>query len=215
MLTLFGNLDSGNVHKVQLILARVGADYRRVDVAQTRNEPRDARFLALNPMGKIPAVLREDGHVITESGAILYYYAQGSDLWPEDTDTATEVLRWMFFEQYSHEPTLAVMRYLRHFAEDPGRHTERFMELEPRARHALGVMESRLRNHDWLAADGCTVADFTLYPYTRSADSVGFDLSQFPGVERWLGRVETQSRFVPLGHEGAAETLSFSEYFRR
>lgn len=106
MLTLFGSVDSGNVHKAQLILARAGVDYRRVDVAQTRNEPRDARF---------------------------------------------------------------------------------FEELEPLARHALGVMESRLDVHDWLADEGCTIADFALYPYTRTADSVGFDMSQFPGGRAMAG----------------------------
>jgi len=213
MLTLFGTLDSGNVYKAQLILARIGADYRRVDVAQSRNEPRDPRFLAVNPMGKVPAVLREDGHLISESGAILYHFAGRSDLWPKNRDTATEILRWMFFEQYSHEPALAVMRYLRHFTDHPDRHAERFAELEPQARHALGVMESRLSGHDWLAAEGCTIADFALYPYTHTAGSVGFDVSRFPGVERWLGRVESQPRFVPFGYEGAAETLSFTEYF--
>jgi glutathione S-transferase len=121
----------------------------------------------------------------------------------------------MFFEQYSHEPALAVMRYLRHFTEDPASHRGHFAELEPRARHALGVMELRLRDNDWLATDGCTIADFALYPYTRTADSVGFDLSRFPGVERWLARVESQPRFVPFGHDGAAETISFTEYFGR
>ena len=82
MLTLFGTLDSGNVHKVQMILTRIGATYRRVDVAQTRDEPRDERFLAVNPMGKVPAGLREDGHLLSESGAILYHFARETPLWP-------------------------------------------------------------------------------------------------------------------------------------
>ena len=213
MLTLFGNLDSGNVHKVQMILARIGEPYRRVDVAQTKNEPREEKFLAINPMGKVPAVLRQDGRVMTESGAILYYFSQGTPLWPGDADAATEVLRWMFFEQYSHEPSLAVMRYLRHFAADPNLHLERVAELEPKARHALWVMEARLRNKEWLAADVCTIADYALYPYTRDADSVGISIAEFPGIERWLARVEAQPAFIPLGTDGAVETLGFAEYF--
>jgi glutathione S-transferase len=213
LLTLFGNLDSGNVHKVQMILRRVGESYRRVDVAQTRGEPRDPRFLAVNAMGKVPAVLRGDGRVITESGAILYCFSQGTHLWPADREGRTEVLRWMFFEQYSHEPTLAVMRYLRHFVDDPARHTGRVAELEPGARHALGVMETRLNGSDWLAGARCTIADYALYPYTRSADSSGFDIREFPGVGRWLARVESQPAFVPLGNDGAVETLTFAEYF--
>ena len=214
MLTLFGSLDSGNVHKVQLILRRVGMPYRRVDVAQTRNEPRDARFLAVNPMGKVPALLREDGHVLSESGAILYHFAQGTMLWPGDTDARTEVLRWMFFEQYSHEPVLAVMRYLRHFTEHPERHQQRFAELAPRARHALGVMERRLTQAAWIAGDGCTIADLALYPYTRTADSIGFDLQEFPGIGEWLGRLESEPDFIALNEEGAVEALDFEAYFR-
>lgn len=213
MLTLFGNLDSGNVHKAQLILARVGAKFRRVDVAQTRDEPRDARFLAINPMGKVPAVLRDDGHLLSESGAILYHFARGTSLWPEGGDTRTEILRWMFFEQYSHEPALAVMRYLRHFTEHADRHAGRIAELEPRARHALEAMESRLSRDEWIAAQCCTIADLALYPYTRSADSVGFEISRFPGIERWLESVESQPDFIPFGHEGAVQTLAFTEYF--
>ena len=214
MLTLFGNLDSGNVHKVQLILRRTGRPYRRVDVAQTRNEPRDARFLALNPMGKVPAVLREDGRVLTESGAIMYHFCQGTGLWPDVIDARTEVLRWMFFEQYSHEPALAVMRYLRHFTDDPARHAGRVAELEPRARHALGVMESRLGSNDWLVEETCSIADYALYPYTRSADSVGFEISDYPGIQAWLSRVESQPDFLPFGEEGAVEVQTFSQYFR-
>ena len=213
MLTLFGNLDSGNVHKVQMILARIGEPYRRVDVAQTRNEPRDENFLAINPMGKVPAVLRQDGRVMTESGAILYYFSQGTPLWPTGADTQTEVLRWMFFEQYSHEPSLAVMRYLRHFVDAPGLHTERVAELAPKGRRALSVMESRLGNNEWLAADACSIADYALYPYTRSADSAGFHIAEFPGIEQWLIRMQAQAEFIPLGSDGAVETLCFADYF--
>ena len=213
MLTLFGTLDSGNVHKVQMILTRIGATYRRVDVAQTRDEPRDERFLAVNPMGKVPAVLREDGHLLSESGAILYHFALGTTLWPEETDARTEVLRWMFFEQYSHEPTLAVMRYLRHFVEHPDREAHRIAALEPGARRALDVMETRLSGSTWLVGTGCTIADFALYPYTRTADTVGIDISRYPGIGRWLRRVESAPAFIALGQEGAAETLSFAEYF--
>lgn len=213
MLTLFGNLDSGNVHKAQMILRRSRRPYARVDVAQPRGEPRDVRFLAVNPMGKVPAVMDETGFVLTESGAILYYFSQGTPLWPDALDERAEVLRWMFFEQYSHEPTLAVMRYLRHFSEPSEAHAARAAALEPGARHALGVMQARLGAHDWLAARACTIADYALYPYTRVADSVGFPLEEFPAIERWLARVESQPEFLAFGEDGAVETMSFSEYF--
>ena len=214
LLTLFGTLDSGNVHKAQMILRRIGESYRRVDVAQIRGEPREPEFLAVNPMGKVPAVLRDSGRALTESGAILYHFAQGTSLWPNSADDRTEALRWMFFEQYSHEPTLAVIRYLRHFVDEPQRHVDRVAELEPGARHALGVMESRLGSGDWLVSCGCTIADYALYPYTRSADSAGFRIDDYPCIGGWLARVESQPGFIPLGSEGAVETLTFADYFR-
>ena len=98
MITLFGDLESGNVHKVQMILRRVGLPFRRVDVAQRGGEPRRPEFLRLNPIGKVPVVLLENGDVLSESGAILYYFAKDTELWPEDTLSQAEVLRWMFFE---------------------------------------------------------------------------------------------------------------------
>lgn len=213
MLTLFGNLDSGNVHKVQMILRRIARPYARVDVAQTRGEPRDPHFLAINPMGKVPAIMEESGAVLTESGAILYHFSQGTPLWPDALDERTQVLRWMFFEQYSHEPTLAVMRYLQHFSEPCEANATRAAALEPGARHALGVMETRLAAHDWLAARACSIADYALYPYTRVADSVGLSLDEFPAIERWLARVESQPDFLAFGDDGAVETVSFTEYF--
>jgi glutathione S-transferase len=214
VITLFGNLDSGNVHKVQMILKHTGVLFRRVDVAQPQGEPRRAEFLKLNPIGKVPAVLLDDGDILSESGAMLYYFAQNTKLWPDDRRTQTEVLRWLFFEQYSHEPALAVMRYLRHYVEDPRQHSVQVQALEPKARHTLGVMENRLQNAAWIAAQDCTIADYALYPYTRMADQAGVDLSDFPVIRAWLARFETQPRFLPMLSDGALETLSFSEYFQ-
>ena len=213
MLTLFGNLDSGNVHKAQMILRRSGRPYTRVDVAQPRGEPRDPRYLAINPMGKVPALMDESGAIITESGAILYHFSQGTPLWPDALDERTEVLRWMFFEQYSHEPTLAVIRYLMHYCEPSEAHAARAAALEPGARHALGVMESRLEKCDWIATRTCTIADYALYPYTRMAESIGFHFREFPSVARWLDRVESQPDFLPFGDDGAVRTVGFSDYF--
>ena len=213
MITLFGSLDSGNVHKVQLILRRVGVDYHRVDVAQTRNEPRSREFMQINPIGKVPAVILDDGRIISESGAILFHFASGTPLWPADLLGQTDVLRWMFFEQYSHEPSLAVMRYLRHYVPNPERHVERLRELEPRAQHALAAVETRLAASDWIAAGIFTIADYALYPYTRAADESGIDLEDYPAIRAWLERVERQPGFLSMRSDGAARTLTFDEYF--
>jgi glutathione S-transferase len=213
MLILFGNLESGNVHKVQMLLYRLGIKYRRVDVAQPRGEPRREEYLKINPMGKVPSVKFEDGDVLTESGAILYYFGQGSKLWPGDRRAQAEVLRWMFFEQYSHEPALAVMRYLIHFAEGSNRHKERLEELRPRATRALMAMEHQLRLWKFVAAETITIADIALYPYTAWADESGVSLEEYPAIRRWLGQVEAEPGFLPLMRDGAAELLSFADYF--
>jgi glutathione S-transferase len=213
MLTLFGNLESGNVHKVQMLLHRLAIAYRRVDVSQPRGEPRRREYLKINPIGKVPAIMFEDGDVLTESGAILYYFGQGSKLWPGDRRAQAEVLRWMFFEQYSHEPALAVMRYLLHFAGDAYRHKDRLEELRPRAENALMAMEQQLRQWKFVAAEAITIADLALYPYTAWAHESGVSLEDFPAIRRWLGQVEAESGFLPLMKDGAVECLSFADYF--
>jgi glutathione S-transferase len=213
MLTLFGNLDSGNVHKVQMVLRARAIPFRRVDVRQDRGEPRDARFLAVNPMGKVPAVLFDDGDMMSESGALLFHFAAGTSLWLHDTRRQAEVLRWMFFEQYSHEPALAVLRYLRRFAGDPVQHSARIAELEPKCRHVLGVMEQRLADNDWIAGEGPTIADLALYPYTRLGSEIGFAATDWPAIGQWLARMETLPRHLPVYQDAAVETLAFEDYF--
>jgi glutathione S-transferase len=213
MLTLFGNLESGNVHKVQMLLYRLGMKYRRVDVAQPRGELRREAYLKINPMGKVPAVKFEDGDVLTESGAILYYFGQGSKLWPGDRRSQAEVLRWMFFEQYSHEPALAVMRYLIHFADGAQHHKERLEELRPRAESALVAMEHQLKAWKFIAAETITIADIALYPYTAWAEKSGVSLAPYPAIRRWLAQVESDAGFLPLMRDGAAELLTFADYF--
>ena len=213
MLTLFGNLDSGNVHKVQMILTRRGLPFRRVDVRQDRGEPRDPRFLALNRMGKVPTVRLDSGDMLSDSGALLFYFAQGTTLWPNDARHQAEVLRWMFFEQYNHEPTLAVIRYLKRFATVPGQYATRIAELLPKAEFALGVLEQRLGQADWVAGIGATIADYALYPYTRMAGEIGIDIARWPAVERWLARVEALPRFVPLYADAAIDVIGFQDYF--
>ena len=138
--------------------------------------------------------------------------AAGTDLLPTSRRAQAEVLRWMFFEQYSHEPTLAVLRYLRLFSSEPSRHLSRVNELIPKARHALSVMQTQLESHSWIAGEECSVADYSLYPYTRSADQSGLDLIEFPAVESWVARIEQLPRFIVMGTDGSEESLSFSEY---
>ena len=205
MLTLYGNLESGNVYKVRLLWSWLGIPHRRVEVNQVRGEPMSAPFRAINPIGKVPSVRLEDGRLLSESGAILFWFARGTRYLPDDPWIQTSVLRWMFFEQYSHEPAIAVNRYLLRFAErltDFDR--ERVRLNDGRGRHALQVMEDHLAGHDWLAGDGPTIADIALHAYTHVAPEGGFSLDPFPATRRWLARIAALPNHIALMQETSA-----------
>ena len=204
MLTLYGNLSSGNVYKARLLLAQVGIRHRRVDVAQTRGEPMSDAFRAINPIGKVPAVRLDDGSLLSESGAILFYFAQGTELWPNDTWQQTQALRWMFFEQYSHEPVIAVNRYLLHYAGEAIRHRDRIAENHGKGQVVLQAMEQHLTHHDWFAPKAYSIADIALYAYSHIADEGGFDLAAYPAIRAWLARVAEQSGHITMYQETSA-----------
>lgn len=203
MLTLYGDLDSGNVYKVRLLLAQLGVAYRRVDTTQNRDEPATPQFRAINPIGKIPTVVLDDGRMLSESGALLFYFAQGSRLWPEGKWDQAQVMRWMFFEQYSHEPYIAVNRHWRlHLpASEQEALAERMGTNHTRGLQALDVMEQQLQAADWLAAGSYTIADIVLYAYTHTAEEGGFDLGAYPGIGGWLERVRAERGFIPQMQE--------------
>jgi glutathione S-transferase len=164
-------------------------------------------------MGKVPAVRFPDGDVLTDSGALLFHFADRTRLWPTDRRMQAEVLRWMFFEQYSHEPALAVLRYLRRFAPDSAMRATRMAELEPKCDMVLDVLEDRLSSQDWIVSGGMTIADLALYPYTRLAGEVGFDPARRPAIARWIERIECQPRHLPVYADAATEAVAFDAYF--
>ena len=199
MPTLYGDLDSGNVYKVRLLLAQLGIPYRRVDTTQNRGETQTVEFRVINPIGKIPTLVFEDGRMLSESGAILFYFAQGSPLWPRNDWDQAQVMRWMFFEQYSHEPYVAVNRHWKlHLPQaEQDRLAERIAGNHTRGEQALAVMEERLGGADWLVGQGYTIADIALFAYTHTAEEGGFDLSAYRGILRWLERVRAQRDHIP------------------
>jgi len=212
MLTLFGNLESGNVYKVRLILALTGVKHRRVEVNQVKGDPRSPAYRAMAPIGKVPAVKFDDGRVMMESGALLFYFAQGSKYWPKETWDQTVALQWMFFEQYSHEPAIAVNRYLMHYA-PPGdpRRNQIALNAE-KGNFALSVMERHLTAHDWFCPAGYSIADMALYAYTHVADEGGFDLSPYPKIGGWMARLASQPGHVAMMTETSAEPVgTFSQ----
>ena len=198
MFTVYGKSDSGNCYKVKLALEQLGLAYRWVEVDSTRGETRSAAFLAKNPNGKVPTLGLADGSYLPESNAILHYLAEGSALLPADRLSRARALQWMFFEQYSHEPCIAVARsILRYLPPDSPRRAE-LPRLQERGHQALAVMEQHLAGTPFFAGGAYSVADIALFAYTHCAPDGGFDLARYPAVSAWLARVRGQPRFVPL-----------------
>jgi glutathione S-transferase len=199
MHTVFGMADSGNCYKVKLALEQLELPYRWVEVSTTKGETRTREFLARNPNGQVPTLELEDGQFLPESGAILCYLAEGTPLLPAGRLERARVLQWMFFEQYSHEPCIAVARaILRYQPPDSPRRAE-LPRLRERGDKALAVMELHLAREPFFAAGRYSVADIALYAYTHCAADGGFELARYPAVVAWLARVRAQPRHVPLG----------------
>jgi len=206
MLTLYGFLRSGNVYKVRLLLAQLGIPHRRVDVSQLTADTARPEFRAINPIGKVPTLVFDDGRMLSESGAILHYLAAGTRFWPEDRWQQAQVLRWMFFEQYSHEPAIAVNRFLRVYTGTDDR-TAQIEANHSRGTHALAVMDAHLAANRWFGAETYSIADIALYAYTHVADEGGFDLASFAHVRRWLEDVRSRPAHILLQQETSAEPV--------
>jgi glutathione S-transferase len=198
MFTVYGMSDSGNCYKVKLALEQLALPYRWVEVDTARGETRSLKFLAMNANGKVPTLALEDGTFLPESNAILFYLAEGSRLLPQERLQRARVLQWMFFEQYSHEPYVAVARsILRYQPPDSPRRAE-LPRLHERGNQALAVMEQHLRREQFFVGGRYSIADIALYAYSHCAADGGFDLQGFPAVSAWLERVRSQPRHVPM-----------------
>jgi glutathione S-transferase len=199
MTTLYQQHDSGNCYKVRLILSHLGRAFRVVAVSSLDGSTRKPEFLAMNPIGKIPTVELDDGRFLAESNAILLYFAEGTDLLSSDRYDRAKTFEWLFFEQYSHEPVIAVRRALMVYPERRAAATpERMAELFAAGNRALAVMEQRLCAAEWLAGRNFSVADIALYAYTHMAHEGGFDLALYPGISGWLSRLGGLPRHVPI-----------------
>jgi glutathione S-transferase len=197
-LTLFDSAISGNAYKVRLILSHLGIPFRRIEFNVDDGSTRTAEFLRRNPNGRVPTVQLADGSYLWESDAILYYFAEGTPYWPSDKRLRAQALQWMFFEQYSHEPYIAVVR---HWVAHLGRTLENEPQLPAkteRGYQALGVMESHLKDHAFFAGPAYSIADMALYAYTHVAPEGGFDLSRYPGIRAWLARVAAQPGHIRI-----------------
>ena len=195
---LFDYLDSGNGYKVRLLLAQLRQKYGWTEVDIDKGETRTADFLRRNPNGRIPTLELDDGTFLPESNAILWYLAEGSRFVPATPVGRAQVLQWMFFEQYSHEPFVATPRYIcRHLPADHPRRAE-LPERLAKGRAAFAVMEQHLATRQFFVNERYSIADIALYAYSHVAGDGGHELGAFPKVREWIGRVAAQPGHVPL-----------------
>jgi glutathione S-transferase len=192
---------SGNGYKVRLLLTQLGIPFQRIEYDITRDETRTPGFLEnVNANGRIPVLETEEGTLLPESNAILFFLAEGTPFLPDDRLDKARTLQWMFFEQYSHEPNIAVARAWLHVF-DVEMTEERRAALETRQKRgydALGVMEEHLGRNDYFVGGRYSVADIALYAYTHVADEGGFDLGCYPAILAWLERVSSQPGYIPI-----------------
>lgn len=193
-----GDIRSGNCYKVKLVLCMLGIehDWQVVDVVA--GDTRTEAFLDLNPAGQIPVVELADGQVLSQSNAILWYFAEDSALVPEDRLQRARVLEWMFFEQYSHEPYIATARFWIQFLDAEAQYAGRLAENRPKGYRALAVMEQQLQRTPYLVGVRPSIADIALYAYTHVADEGGYSLQDYPAVRGWLGQVAALPGHVPM-----------------
>lgn len=194
---------SGNAYKVRLLLSHLGRDYESVPVDLMSGTSLHPGLAGKTWEEKVPAIEEDDGFVLAESNAILHYLAKGTPYLPDDPRGEALVLQWLFFEQNSHEPYLAVSRALRRFVAPSPARDARLASLASRARAALGVLERALEGRDFLVGD-YSVADIALYAYTHKADEAGFALSGYPNIRAWCARVAARQGHVPFTVEASA-----------
>ena len=195
---LYDSLISGNGYKIRLLLSMLGRACDRIEVDILRGESRTPDFLALNPDGRIPLLVLDDGRALAESNAILYYLANGTPYFPSDKFTQASVVQWMCFEQYSHEPYIAVARFWREHLDMTPEREAALAEKTIQGNKALDVMEGHLDDRDWFAGDVLSIADMALYAYTHVADEGGFNLAPYPAIRGWLGRIASAPGYCPI-----------------
>ena len=198
MYRVYGDIQSGNCYKIKLLMNHLELAHEWIEVDILQSETRTEKFLAKNPNGKIPVLELSSGEWLSESNAILNYLAHGTSYLPDEAWERAIVLKWQFFEQYSHEPYIAVARFIAKYLGLPEERRVEFEAKKKEGNKALAVMKQQLSETELLVNDALTIADISLYAYTHVAHEGGFDLSVYPAVEAWLSRVSSQPRHVSM-----------------
>jgi len=196
---LYNSPVSGNCYKVRLLLAHLGIPYERHDLDVADRSGRADVLGQLNPDLRVPTLVLDDGRPIAESGAILWYFGEGTRFLPEDRYLRAKVLQWMFFEQYTHEPAIAVVRFLVAYSGDADRHVSVIEQKKADGYRALDALERHLAGGGrYVVGDALTLADLALYAYTHVAGEGGFELGGYPAIRAWLDRVSAEPGHVPI-----------------
>lgn len=196
---VYGDRRSGNCYKPALLLTLLGKPFDWVEMDVMAGATRRDDFLSKNPNGRVPLLQIPDGRFLAESNAILLHLAEGSSFLPADSFHRALVYQWLFFEQYNHEPYIAVARFIMLYAGREKEEAERLVELRKKGCEALQVMENQLGLTSFMAGDTFTIADIALYAYTHVASDGGFDLEPYRNIRRWLRQVESVPGFIPMG----------------
>jgi glutathione S-transferase len=200
-LRLYDFLPSGNGYKLRLLLTQLGMPFERVEVNILKGETRTPEFLSKNPNGKIPILEVEPGKYLAESNAILVYLSEGTEFLPYDRLLRAQVLQWLFFEQYSHEPFIATPRFWISILGKEKEYHEAIKQKQELGYAALGVMEKHLSSRSFFVGERYTIADIALFAYTHVAHEGGFDLIPFPAIQAWIERVKSQSGYISINQE--------------
>lgn len=195
---IYGDIQSGNCYKIKLLASILEIDHEWTEVDILANETQTDEFLKKNPNGKIPLLELDDGRCISESNAILNYLAEGSGLSSEDAYEKAKILQWQFFEQYSHEPYIAVARFISKYLGLPDDRKEEYKSKQAGGHKALKVMEDQLSITDYLVSDRMSIADISLYGYTHVANEGGFELSEYPAIQKWINRIQSHQNYVGM-----------------
>lgn len=198
MYKLYEFFSSGNCYKLRLLLTQLDIPFQRIPVDILKGESRTPEFLSKNPNGRTPVLETEKGQFLAESNAILFYLSEGTDFLPTDSFEKAQVLQWLFFEQYSHEPYIATSRYWISILEKAEEYREALNQKRAGGEAALKVMEQHLTEHQYFVGERYTIADIALFAYTHVADEGGFDLSEFPAIQAWIQRVQAQPKHISI-----------------
>lgn len=198
MLRLYDFLPSGNGYKVRLLLTQLGVPFERIELNILKGETRTPEFLSKNPNGRVPVLEAESGQFLAESNAILFYLSQGTEFLPYDHFLQAQVLQWLFFEQYSHEPYIATSRFWISILDKAEEYQDALEQKRALGYAALTVMEKHLTAHTFFVDERYTIADIGLFAYTHVAHEGGFNLIEFPAINTWIERVKTQPRYISI-----------------